>query len=31
MIRKLADAETDFEAEDADSELLLLSSFSSIP
>ncbi len=24
MIRKLADAETDFEAEDADSELLLL-------
>ena len=31
MIRKLADAETDFEAEDADSELLLLKSFSSVP
>ena len=31
MIRKLADAETDFEAEDADSELLLLSSCSSVP
>ena len=31
MIRKLADAETDFEAEDADSGFLLLNSFSSIP
>ena len=31
MIRKLADAETDFEAEDADSEFLLLSSFFSVP
>jgi len=31
MIRKLADAETDFEAEDADSEFLLLKSFTSRP